>query len=129
MPLADGLDQVADVQRPVAVVAVELVPVDREVDLPLPLPEKGCLAVACVRGDDNRATVRAFSKPLEQARSPEGGGHVVRRGALVVYQRVDVLDIRHRVSRSRVTGLDNDGPRRTRPPRPRPLTARVPRAR
>src|SRR5439155_8889338 len=95
MTLADRLNQVTDVERPVPIVPVELVPIDREVDLALPLPEERGLSVARIGGDDDRPAIGVFAEPFEQARSPKRWGHVVRRRDLVVDQRVYVLDVRH----------------------------------
>ena len=72
--LADRLDQVADVEGPVAIVAVELVPVAREVDLALPLPQERGLAVAGIGCDDRCAAIGVFVQPIEQARRVAASG-------------------------------------------------------
>jgi len=55
--LGDRLDQVADVERPVPIGPVELVPVARVRSFALPLPKECGLAIACVCGEHDRATV------------------------------------------------------------------------
>ena len=96
MALADRLDQVADVERPVAIVAVELVPVARESDFALPLPEEGRLSITGVRRNDHGAAGGSGIEPIEEPRTPQQGRHVVRRLDLVLDERVGVLDVRQR---------------------------------
>src|SRR5438477_12007036 len=86
--LADGLDKVAEVQRPVAVVAVELVPVARELDFTLPLPEERGLSVARVRGDDHGACLCIRAQPVDEAGPAQRRGHIARRCDLVYVLRV-----------------------------------------
>ena len=78
MALLDRLDQVADVQRPVAIVAIELVPVTGEVDFSFPLPEEGRLAVAGIGREDDGAAAGHLIEPVEQPGTPQSRGHVVR---------------------------------------------------
>ena len=76
--LADRLDQVADVQGPVPVVAVELVPVAREVDLALPLPEQRGLPVARICGEHHRTALGIRTQPVDEAGPPQRRGHEAR---------------------------------------------------
>src|SRR5437868_9560811 len=98
--LADGLDQVADVQRPVAVVAVELVPIAWEIDLALPLPQERGLPVSRVRGDHHGAGFSIRAQPIDKAGPAQRRCHVARRGDLVVDERISALELLHRRSRA-----------------------------
>jgi len=64
--MADRLNEVTDMQRPVAVSAVELVPIAWKVDLTLPLPRQRCLAISSVSRDNDRATVVLLVKPIDE---------------------------------------------------------------
>ncbi len=92
--LADRLDQVADVEGPVAIVAIELVPVAGERHLALPLPQEGRLAVAGIGGDDRGAARGGIVEPVDQPRAAQRRRRVVRRRDLIEDEGIGVLDVR-----------------------------------
>ncbi len=92
--LADRLDEIADMERPVPVAAVQLVPVDRDVGLAFPLPQQRRLSVAGIGGDDRSTALRGGVHPLEQPRSAQRRSRVVRGRDLVENQGIGVSDVR-----------------------------------
>jgi hypothetical protein len=69
MALADRLNEVTDVQRPVAIVPIELVPVARKGYFPLPLPEERRLAISGIRRDNDRSARGRLVQPVDEARA------------------------------------------------------------